>query len=112
MHRGHRSTFHPCVFIAHEIINPAHVAAHGAGREKIEKQPDEVVADQVREWRFNAQWPRQRRPANRADRLCCQVNQQRYRDIGKLRGLEGLQKPFNVNAREKISHQADADQQF
>ena len=35
-----------------------YIATHRAGRKKIEKHTDEIVADHILEWRFDAQRPR------------------------------------------------------
>src|SRR6185437_16963842 len=103
VHHRYRSILYPCVFIAHEVINPTHIAADGAGREKIEKHADQIVTRHVFKRRLDSEGPRQGGPAYGANYLSCQVNEKRYCDVGKFRIRESLQKPFDMDAREKIS---------
>ncbi len=112
MHRGHGAPIGLSFFVFDQVIDSAHVAAHRAGREKIEEHADQIVLDQVFKRRFDAEGPREHRPTHRADSLGNQVHRERHGDIREFRRREGLQEPLDVNAREKITDQPRADEKL
>src|SRR5581483_2459754 len=99
----------PVRAFAREINDPAHVAADRARGKKTEEHADEVIDREIRQRIVEPDRAREQRPANRAQTLPDEIDQQADRDVRELGVRERLAQMHEIDVREKKGEQPETD---